>query len=621
MRFVDNVLLRFMLGLTLSIFLNGPSAADTSQDTAPQPSQGRSPEKASPPGMVWIPGGEFGMGSDSEIARPDERPVHRVRVNGFWIDTTEVTNAQFRTFVESTAYVTTAEKAPELREIMAQLPPGARPPSAEMLVPGSLIFTSPSGRADTWWWTWKAGADWHHPDGPGTSIEGKDNYPVVQVSWFDATAYCHWVEKRLPTEAEWEYAARGGLEDKPYVWGDESPYDGIPRANIWQGEFPRHNTGDDGHIAAGPVRSYEPNGYGLYDMAGNVWEWVQDWYRPDTYRRHVGTRVLVNPEGPESSYDPREPTIPKRVQRGGSYLCDETYCASYRPSARMNVSPDTSLVHTGFRCVRTQSLPAKTAVEKTPGSATSMTTGHSAYADDGRTNAMGSLVQVRTKLLLAFPNIEIRDLQLSPAPGWAMFQLGSDGKVMYVDLQGDYLFAGAMFELQNRRNLTQEFVVAKRRELLQSIPLEQSIMYMPALQLDPPIRPLLVFDDPDCPYCRKFHPEVKKLVEAGIPVAVFLYPVAELHPDAVRKSIAIWCANNQADVLDRALAGQAVTEESQPCRHPIEKNLELGKRFGVSGTPSLVFPDGQVATGYRSANDILRMMRASNGDRKAISTK
>ena len=233
----------------------------------------------------------------------------------------------------------------------------------------------------------------------------------------------------------------------------------------------------------------------------------------------------------------------------------------------------------------------------------------SAYADDGRTSAMGSLAQVRAKLFQAFPNREIRDLQLSPASGWAMFQLGDD-TVMYVDLQGNYLFTGAMVELQNGRNLTQEFVIAKRRDLLQSISLEQAIMYTPAVQLDPPIRPLLLFDDPDCPYCRQFHPEVKKLVEAGIPVAVFLYPVAQLHPDAVRKSIAIWCADNQADVLDRALAGQAVTEESQPCRHPIEKNLELAKRLGLSGTPSLIFPDGHVATGYRSANEVLRMIRA-----------
>ena len=235
----------------------------------------------------------------------------------------------------------------------------------------------------------------------------------------------------------------------------------------------------------------------------------------------------------------------------------------------------------------------------------------SVYADEGRTSAMGSLAQVRAKLVQAFPNREIRDLQLSPAAGWAMFQLGSDDTVMYVDLQGNYLFTGAMVELQNGRNLTQEFVVAKRRDLLQSVPLEHAIMYKPAVQLDPPIRPLLLFDDPDCPYCRQFHPEVKKLVEAGIPVvAVFLYPVARLHPDAVRKSIAIWCADNQADVLDRALAGQPVTGDSRPCRHPIENNLELGKRLGLSGTPFLIFPDGHVATGYRSAKEVLQMIRA-----------
>lgn len=224
---------------------------------------------------------------------------------------------------------------------------------------------------------------------------------------------------------------------------------------------------------------------------------------------------------------------------------------------------------------------------------------------------MGSLAEVRAKLFQAFPNREVRDLQPSPAPGWAMFQLSGDDTVMYVDLQGNYLFTGAMVELQNGRNLTQEFVIAKRRDLLQSVPLKQAIMYTPAVRHDLPIRPLLLFDDPDCPYCRQFHPEVKKLVEAGIPVAVFLYPVAQLHPDAVRKSIAIWCADNQADVLDRALAGQAVKEERQPCWHPIEKNLELGKRLGLSGTPSLIFPDGHVITGYRSANEVLRMISAS----------
>ena len=179
---------------------------------------------------------------------------------------------------------------------------------------------------------------------------------------------------------------------------------------------------------------------------------------------------------------------------------------------------------------------------------------------------------------------------------------------MYVDVSGTYLFSGALFDVQSRRNLSQDFALAKRREFLASVPLEDAIMYAPRTQLDPPRRPLLLFDDPDCPYCRQFHPEVKKLVEAGIPVAVFLYPVAQLHPDAIRKSIAIWCAGDQVDALDHALAGQETTEAIEPCRHPIEANLKLGKRLDVNGTPALVFPDGHVATGYRSAGEILRMM-------------
>ncbi len=360
MRLHNNTFTSVVVGAILSVWVNGPAAAGNpagSEHPAGRDSQASPP---SPPDMVWIPGGEFTMGSNAEIARPDEKPTHRARVDGFWMDTTEVTNAQFRAFVEATGYVTTAEKAPQLQEIMQQLPPGTPPPSAEMLVPGSLVFTPPSAPGEMWW-EWRAGANWRQPDGPGSSIAGKADYPVVHVSWFDAQAYAQWAGNRLPTEAEWEYAARGGLDGKTYVWGEDNPYQGTPRANIWQGEFPHHNTGADGHIATSPVRSYAPNGYGLYDMAGNVWEWVQDWYRPDTYARRASEAVTVNPQGPDSSYDPQEPTIPKRVQRGGSYLCDANYCASYRPSARMKVSPDTSLVHTGFRCVRTPDMAKKVA--------------------------------------------------------------------------------------------------------------------------------------------------------------------------------------------------------------------------------------------------------------------
>lgn len=294
------------------------------------------------------------MGTDSEACWPDEKPAHPVKIDGFWIDTTEVTNAQFREFVQATGYLTTAERVPRLEEIMSQLPRGTPPPPQENLVAGSLVFTPPDGPVDlkdvSRWWRWTPGANWGHPAGPASDIDGLDRHPVVQVSWDDAAAYAKWAGKRLPTEAEWEFAARGGLDRKPFVWGDQPPGNDNLAANIWQGEFPYHNTLQDGYERTAPVRSFPPNGFGLFDMAGNVWEWCDDWYDRDLYHRRSAGTVIVNPRGPERSVDPTRPFQLQRAQRGGSFLCNDTYCSRYRPSARHGSTPDTGMSHVGFRC-------------------------------------------------------------------------------------------------------------------------------------------------------------------------------------------------------------------------------------------------------------------------------
>jgi formylglycine-generating enzyme required for sulfatase activity len=312
-----------------------------------------------PPGMVWIPGGEFTMGSDHPMARPDEQPTHRVRVRGFWMDATEVTNAQFAAFVEATGYRTVAERPIDWEAMKRQVPPGTPKPDDAMLQPGALVFAPPREPVDLAhpdrWWSWTPGADWRHPQGPATSTEGKDREPVVHVAFEDAKAYAAWAGKRLPTEAEWEFAARGGLEGKLNAWGDEPV--GPARANTWQGHFPDRNAAEDGFALAAPAGSFPPNGYGLHDMAGNVWEWCTDLYRPDAYALRVAAAgqgaVIADPKGPDRSVDPREPFQPEvRVLRGGSFLCNDSYCSSYRPSARMGQSPDTGMQHVGFRCVR-----------------------------------------------------------------------------------------------------------------------------------------------------------------------------------------------------------------------------------------------------------------------------
>lgn len=314
-----------------------------------------SSKQADTSGMVWIPAGTFMMGGDNEQARPDELPKHQVSVEGFFMDAHEVTNAQFKEFTDATGYVTTAEKAPDWEELKKQLPPGTPKPADEVLQAASVVFDPPAHevRLDNagQWWSWVAGADWRHPSGPGSSIEGKEHYPVVHISWDDAVAYANWAGKRLPTEAEWEWAARGGQEETIYPWGDEHIDKGTAKANSWQGQFPFQNTERDQFAGLAPAKSFAPNAYGLYDMAGNVWEWCADWYRHDYYQTVSNPDGVSNPQGPAESFDPMEPTIPKKVVRGGSFLCNDSYCSGYRVAARMKSSSDTGLSHTGFRCV------------------------------------------------------------------------------------------------------------------------------------------------------------------------------------------------------------------------------------------------------------------------------
>jgi formylglycine-generating enzyme required for sulfatase activity len=307
-------------------------------------------------GMVYIPGGAFTMGGDNEQADKDEYPKHKVMVDAFYMDEHEVTNAQFQKFVEATGYVTTAEQKPDWEQLKKQLPPNTPKPDESQLVAASLVFTPPNQAVDlndySQWWTWVPGVSWEHPEGPKSDIKGKENYPVIHISWDDANAYCKWAGKRLPTEAEWEYAARGGKQDNIYPWGNENIAVGKPKANSWDGAFPNANSTKDGFKDLAPIKQFAPNGYKLYDMAGNVWEWCADWYRDDYYQAVNKPEGIRNPLGPADSYDPNEPYTPKKVARGGSYMCNDSYCSGYRVARRMKSSTDSGLSNMGFRCVR-----------------------------------------------------------------------------------------------------------------------------------------------------------------------------------------------------------------------------------------------------------------------------
>ena len=313
------------------------------------------PESPPDHGMKWIPGGAFEMGSNKFYS--EENPVHKVTVDGFWMDQFTVTNREWQRFVEATGHVTLAERPPNAEDY-----PGAAP---ELLVPASVVFRMPDRRVDMTncfnWWTYIPGANWRHPDGPESSIEGRENHPVVHLAWEDVEAYAKWIGKELPTEAEWEFGARGGIEGADFAWGNDFMPGGAHMANTWQGEFPWQNLKTDGFDGTAPVGSFPANGYGLHEMTGNVWEWTADWFQDHSKVQRACCGNL-NPKGGsrDASYDPQLPNIkiPRKVMKGGSYLCAPNYCRRYRPAARMPQPVDTSTCHLGFRCVVRTKQPA-----------------------------------------------------------------------------------------------------------------------------------------------------------------------------------------------------------------------------------------------------------------------
>jgi len=319
-----------------------------------------------PVGMVWIPGNSFTQGArdNDSFALPHEKPSHPVEVDGFFMDITEVTNAQFKKFVDATGYITTAERPIDWEEMKKTLPEGTPKPCDSILAPGSLTFNKNVKQINDFnnygqWWNWNSGANWKHPQGKNSTIVGKDNYPVVHISYQDALAYCKWANRRLPTEAEWELAAQGNLKNAIYTWGnDNAKLDS--KANTWQGKFPTENNPLDGFAFIAPVKSFSSNSVGLYDMAGNVWEYTQDWYNVEYYQELLNQKkVARNPMGAIKAYNPNNPLQKERVIKGGSFLCNASYCASFRISARMGMTEDSSSDHVGFRTVATVAMLKK----------------------------------------------------------------------------------------------------------------------------------------------------------------------------------------------------------------------------------------------------------------------
>lgn len=321
-----------------------------------------STDKNAPEGMVWVEGKTFLQGAKEgdKYAMPREKPAHKVTVDGFYIDATEVTNKQFSEFVNATNYITVAERKIDWEDMKAQLPPGTPKPHDSILQPGSLIFNKNVNAVAnmnnyTQWWTWKIGANWRHPSGPNSTIEGKDDYPVVHIALVDALAYCKWANRRLPTEAEWESAAQGNNPNSIFTWGNDANSLNS-NANTWQGVFPTKNESKDGFEFISPVKSYPPNSIGLYDMTGNVWELTSDLFNVNHYKELDISKPLINPKGAKKSYSPNNPYQVEHVMKGGSFLCHASYCASFRISAKMGVTTDSGSDHMGFRTVATRKM-------------------------------------------------------------------------------------------------------------------------------------------------------------------------------------------------------------------------------------------------------------------------